>query len=121
MTPNNQIQLIYEVVRGERPCADLFHLGVKIEMIDDKWHFEHPHLEPVGIQISDVAFGLLKYRSKPSDLKKWARLILSCSFIDVSKCEDQTGWEVLLNALWDAMGTGKYSDSAFHLAEELAK
>jgi hypothetical protein len=90
-------------------------------MIDGAWHFKYPPLEPVKLQISDVAYGLVKYRSNPDDLKKWARLILACSFIDISDCEEQTGWKLLLNALWDASGSGIISDSALHLAEELAK
>ena len=117
----DQQRLIYDVIRGERPCSDLFQLGVKMGPVDDEWHLEEPCLEPVKIQLSDVANGLLKYRSHPDALKKWARLILASGFIDVSECENQTGWEVLLNALWDAMGTGTFSPGAVHLAEELAR
>jgi len=117
---SNETQIIYEVVRGERPCTDLFQLGVKIEKVDDTWHFEFPQLEPVKLQISDVAYGLVKHRSNPDGLKKWARLILAGSFIDLSNCEEQTGWEVLLNALWDAMDTGQINNDALGIAEELA-
>jgi hypothetical protein len=123
MTPRhpNPSELIYQVVQGERPCTDLFQLGIKIEVIDDKWQIESPPLESVKLHISDVARGLLRYRASPADAKKWARLVLASSFIDLSECESQTGWDLLLNALWDAMGTGTISNGALHLAEELAK
>jgi len=73
----NPSQLIYQVVQGERPCADLFQLRVKIEVIDDKWQIESPPLESVKLHISHVARGLLRYRSSPADAKKWARLLLA--------------------------------------------
>jgi hypothetical protein len=118
---HNQYELILQVVRGERPCDDLSQLGIKIERIDDAWHFTSPPLEPVKLDISDVANGLLKYKGQSDALKKWARLLLCGSgFIDFSKCEEHTDWEILLNALWDAMDSGTYSDDAFNLAEELA-
>jgi hypothetical protein len=119
--PPNPSGLIYQVIRGERPCTDLFQLGVKIDVIDDKWQIESPPLESVRLHISDVAHGLFRYRASPIDAKKWARLVLCGPFIDLSECETQAGWEVLLNALWDAMGTGTFSNSALHLAEKLAK
>jgi hypothetical protein len=122
MTPRTNHQaLIYQVVRGERPCTDLGQLGIKLEYVDGDWHIESPSLDEIKLHISDIAHGLVKYQSSPSDLKKWARLILSGSgFIDLSECESQTGWEVLLNALWDSMSTGEFSTNAKHLAQELA-
>ena len=113
--------IIYQVVRGQRPIADLAHLGIRLQFIDGDFQIECPHMEGVALDISDIAYGLLKYRSSPGDLKKWARLILAGSaFIDFSKCESQTGYEVLLNALWDSLGAGQFSEEAKHLAEELA-
>lgn len=119
---NKHVQPIREVIRGERAATDLADMGITLEFIDGTWHIMAPHLEPVKLQISDIAHGLVKYRSVPKDLQKWAGLLLCGSgFIDLSDCEIQTGWDLLLNALWDAMDTGAFSDSALHLAEELAK
>jgi len=115
-------ELIQQVIQGERPCTDLSELGIRIQIVDDKWHIESPPMEAVRLHIADVAHGLVKYAPSPNDLKKWATLMLCGSgFIDFSECETQTGWDLLLNALWDAMGTGTFSNSALHLAEELAK
>ena len=123
MTPKhpNASELISESFGASGRVLTCFRLGVKIEVIDDKWQIEAPPLESVRLHISDVAQGLFRYRSSPVDAKKWARLVLCGPFIDLSECEAHTGWDLLLNALWDAMGTGTFSDSALHLAEELAK
>jgi len=48
-------------------------------------------------------------------------VMLMCTLVDFADCEKETGWEILLNAMWDAMGKGVFSDDALHRAEELAK
>jgi hypothetical protein len=122
MTPKNDYcQIIREVVRGQRPCEDLRKVGIKIELIDGDWQIESPNLVPTELEISDIAHGLITYQTNPSNLKKWARLILLGSgFLDLSQCESKSGWEVLLNALWDATANGEISEIAKRVAQELA-
>ena len=124
MTPklSKQQDIILQVVRGQRPCEDLSQLGIHIERVDGAWHFKSPPLEALQLEIVDVANGLLKLKEHPDALQKWTRFLLcGLGFIDFSKCERHSEWQVLLDALWDAMDSGSCSDATFHLAEELAK
>jgi len=115
-------EIIYQVVRGERPCTDLKLLGVEFDFVDDARIMRMPYLKAVKLRVSDVANGLVKYHDQPKDLQKWARFMLMASnLVDFDECEKETGWDVLLNALWDAMGNGTISENALHRAEELAK
>jgi len=118
---NYNIQLIHQVVRGERPCTDLSCLGIKLEITDGNWQIESPHLEAVRVRVSDIVHGLLKYQSNTTDLKKWASLVMGCNFIDLSECESQASWDVLLNALWDSAYTGAFSPTALKVAQEMAE
>jgi hypothetical protein len=95
-------------------------LGIKIEIIDDRWEIHSPPIGPVKLRILDIANGLLRYRSHPLEARKWARLVLASPFTDLSDCETETGWEVLLTALWDAMDSGNFSEEALKIAEEVA-
>ena len=123
MTQNNDdTEVIHKVIRGERPCTDLAHLGIKVEIVDGDWQVTSPHLNAAKVHISDIASGLIKYHARPTDLKKWANFVLAGSgFIDLSDCESQAGWGILLDALWDSSSRGTFSEEALQVAQELAR
>jgi hypothetical protein len=74
------------------------------------------------VELSDIAQGLLVHHKDSAALQVWARIVMSAPTIfDLSKCESDTGGELLLTALWDAAFTGSITDSALHMAEELTR
>jgi hypothetical protein len=93
--------LLRQVVRGERPIADLQQLDVRITHNGNVTTIENPRGLVLLATADDVASGVLRYENHPKELREWAWLLLAADTIyDLDLEGDQEG-ETLLNAVWD--------------------
>lgn len=119
MAKSIDTEVILRVVRGERDWRDLSNLGITISFEDEKTHVSNPRGVVAIAGPKDIAAGLIAYRSRPEDLRIWARIILSAvPFLDLSLIEQPAG-DLLLDALWDAMFGTAVGEAAFGVAEKL--
>jgi hypothetical protein len=117
-------ELALAVVRGERPLDALEELGIDIDPQDDLFKLKSGNLDvTVTPAASDVALGILQYRSRTKkDLRKWAFFLLAESgAIDLSEIESHPQGEILLSALWDASFDGRVSSETIELAQHLTQ
>jgi hypothetical protein len=113
--------MIRQVVRGERPWADLGAIGIKIDFNGDRCTIENERGVVATADVHDLAEGLLAHVSEDHDLRKWAYLMEASSpFLDLD-VEDHPAGEVLLNALWDASFGQPIPADAIIAAERLVR
>jgi hypothetical protein len=110
---------ILKFVRGELPWTVLVSAGIDITLDEDGCKISDNQNLIIPVKINDIATGLLHHIDNPNALKEWAKIILSGLFIDLSHLENQTGGDVLMNALWDASMDGQVAENAISRAQEL--
>src|SRR6185295_19077949 len=112
-TPDNSVDsLIPAVVRGERPIRDLTKLGIRVRLYDEVCEIDNPQLISVKVAPADLAHGFLRLQHDPTELRRWATIILSgSSFLDLELLEEHPDGETLLDGLWDASFNGRITDA----------
>jgi hypothetical protein len=122
----NSRDLILEVVRGERPLADLKAAGVSLRFRKLDRRSREINLKPhydaslvVSPTAVDLAKGLLSYQGRPKDLKNWGSFVLGADFIELEPLESDPDGDVILNAVWDAGFEGRLSHDGAQAARRL--
>src|SRR5262245_9646877 len=95
-------ELVLQVVRGQRPWADLEAIGVTITRQDNSYVVENRRRVTAVARAEDIAQGLLAYQRDRAALKEWASILLAGAPILDLALEDHPDGDVLLGALWDA-------------------
>ena len=115
---DDEREIFRQIVRGERPLADLRALGMEIESSSDRRVLRSSHPISVAVDVHDLAKGFLAYRHDPERLKEWAFFVEAADLdFDVS-CHPLG--ETLQSAMWKA-SFGEPPDEAVVTAiEQLA-
>jgi hypothetical protein len=95
-----------EIVRGERPLADVSRLGVSVSVTAEYFHVDAPlSVSAVVPSTADVATGFLAHINDV-DLREWATVLLGAEFIDLLALEADPNGEIIIDGLW-AASTGE--------------
>lgn len=97
---NTDQDTVHQIVRGERPLADLRLVGMSLRRSGDAWAVENPRGVSAVVGVPDLARGLLAHRSDPEALRAWA-MFIQASDLDLD-VEGRPGGELVLAAVWDA-------------------
>lgn len=101
-------QLLYKVIRGERPWAILADVGINIVIGVSTVKVSYSGSAMVTPDAIDIANGMKVYRERPIDCRIWASILIAgAGFIDLGGLEGKPAGELLLEGLWDAASTGK--------------
>ena len=100
-------ELAVQIVRGDRPLADVARLGVSVSITPLFFTLdEPPRMRPVVPTIDDVAVGFLTHLREPDELREWATVVLGITAIDLSALHDDPQGEAMFEGLW-AASTGE--------------
>jgi hypothetical protein len=99
--------LALEVIRGDRPVADMSRLGISMSVTPDHFSFDAPlSLDSLAPSLDDVASGFLAHLSDQRLLREWATVVLGAEFIDLIALENDADGEAIIEGLW-AVSTGE--------------
>jgi len=111
-------EIIQQVVRGERPWADLGLAGIKVRLDGGRCAVENTGQTSARVSIHDLAKGFLVHLHDPRALREWAFIMEGIDTdLDV---ENHPAGETLLTALWDASFGTPLSDDTLKTIESLA-
>lgn len=109
-------QRILQIVRGERPWADVRSIGMTVTLEPTGYVADvPPGLDDATAGATDVARGLLRHLAQPRELRAWAFVVLT-SPINLA-LEDNPAGETLLDALHAASFGEPVSEEAVALAK----
>jgi hypothetical protein len=96
-----------EVIRGDRPVADMSRLGVSMSVTPQYFSLDAPRsLDSLAPSLDDVASGFLAHLGEPRLLREWATVVLGAEFIDLIALENDADGEAIIEGLW-AVSTGE--------------
>jgi hypothetical protein len=110
-------ETIQQVVRGERPLADLAPLGMKAEPEESRCQFLSSFPSETRVSLRDLAKGFLAHSQDSRGLKEWA-FVMEAMPADFATEEHPEG-EAVLNALWKASFGEALSESEMELFKKL--
>jgi hypothetical protein len=118
VTPETEApeQLVRQVVRGERPWADLRSLGMKLRP-EEGYAADVPPLD-VKVGIQDLARGFVAHLPVPDALREWA-FVMEALPTDFGAEQHPSG-EAVMDALWGASFGEPLSDVQVELLKNLA-
>lgn len=112
--------VITRIVRGEDYWTVLSDLGIQIKHFDSTWEIPYVSIDPIPIEIIDLATGYLNLL-EDDYLSEWASFLLASSpLIDFSTLEGSSDGEVLLSGLWDLSFTNTVSQQTIATAFRVA-
>src|SRR5262245_46092764 len=114
----NEKEMLRQIVRGERPLADIRALGMEIESTSDRRVLRMSHPISVRADVHDLAKGFLAYRHDPDKLKEWAFLVEAAD-LDADVSYHPLG-ETLQNAVWKASFGEPLEEGIVTAIEQLA-
>jgi hypothetical protein len=122
VTEKIDTDLILQVVRGERHWSDLATIGIEVVFEGDAiMRVKSPRGIEAVARSSDIASGLLAYRSNSVASQDWARVVLAgIPFLELDLDEQPIG-DILLDALSDARFGQEVSDQAYSVARQYAR
>jgi hypothetical protein len=99
-TPEEE-RLLRDVIRGERPWADLGAIGICVTMDGETCQVDNPRYLSLAVTLEDLAHGVLAHRRSPETLRRWAWFVQSSPSIYELDIEGDVRGDVFLEALWD--------------------
>jgi hypothetical protein len=108
----NRADLGLEIIRGERPLADMARLGITMSLTAAYFELDSPRgVDSVLPSIDDVASGFLAHLAHPGSLREWATVILGADFIDLIALESDPDGEAIIEGMWEVSSGGAVSPS----------
>jgi hypothetical protein len=93
-------ETIRQILRGERPLADLALVDMSLRIEGDRIQVENPRRLGATADIRDLARGFLTYLHDPPALRRWALFLQAADFeLDL---ERQPAGDQVLSAMWEA-------------------
>lgn len=112
-------QLILQVVRGEKPWADLHGIGIQVQMHGPRCTIDNPGNVRATADVHDLASGLLAHQHDLGELRTWAFLMEAEGFVDWGEAEQDPQWEDLWDGLWAASFGKPIPEQALKAAQEI--
>lgn len=114
---------ILDFIRGEKQWSELPETGIDISFKNDLLQIKRKTITSLDIHpgITDIAEGLLTYKTNPEKLKEWSAIILGLPFINLEKIEKHTKGDELKEILWDLSFGTKIDQQMIGFVESLQK
>lgn len=119
LTPEQDKNLIRQVIRGEKSWKELEALEIRVHRQGNQCQVDNPRRIIASVDIRDLAQGLMHYRGIPGVGREWAFLLEAETFLDWDAVQEHPAGETLLNAVWDVSFGEPLSGEALQTAEQL--
>lgn len=111
---------LLSVVKGRLTLQELESIGVTTttRQLEDGIEIRSLGFVSIKPSIHDIAEGLLQ-QSPGEELREWATFVLVSDCIDFDGLEENSQWDGLLSALWDASFSGRVEGSVIPILKSL--
>lgn len=106
-------------VRGEIGWDALREYGVFVRRAEAGWQVDNPSGQITTVTECDVARGMLALEKSPSDLQRWADILLAVSVVVEINVEGSAYGERLLEELWELSAGARLSPAAIAVCNEI--
>jgi hypothetical protein len=105
MTANaDLVKSVVSFVRGEASVGAITSRGVGVSVTSEMVKISLPPDTPrAAVTVEDVLAGLETNSRDAGSLRVWATVVLASALVDLPVDEDSEDFDMLLDALWDAM------------------
>jgi hypothetical protein len=105
MTANaDLVKSVVSFVRGEASVGAITSRGVGVSVTSEMVKISLPPDTPrAAVTVEDVLAGLESNSRDAGSLRVWATVVLASALVDLPVDEDSEDFDMLLDALWDAM------------------